>query len=183
MNNQFIKIYGLQDELIPDVRLKNITILQDEIDYDALEQMNPPFINQVLPVKKDVVVQQFISYVFGCIMGRYNLAKHGLQIADPNPTFDELTSYKFNNLTFEIDEDAIIPLMDEDSPFNDNIVSRFKFFLQVVWTEETLTENINFVNMSLGMDIEKYLTEKFWDFHKKMYQRNQFTGCLQVRGR
>lgn len=171
LNKIFIDIYGLQDELTPMVELKDITILKDELDYNKLKKLYPPYEGKLVPVKQDVVLQQFISYSFGCMMGRYRLDKPGLNIAHPEPTHEELSSYNFNNNIFQIDEDAIIPMMGSDSAFPDNIVNRFKNFVQVIWGEETLTQNLNFINSCLGMDLEKFLTEKFWDYHKKVYQK------------
>ena len=84
LNRIFIDIYGLQDELTPEVKLKDITILQDELDTkafgDAVE------LQEKLPIKTDVVMGQLISYAVGCMMGRYRLDKGGLHIAHPNPS-------------------------------------------------------------------------------------------------
>lgn len=170
LNRIFIEIYGLEDELTPDVPLKDITILQDETYIDE---------NNELQFKQDVIVQQFLSYAIGCMMGRYRLDKEGLQIAHPNPTEEEIAPYKItsplNNgskeVTFEIDEDAIIPMMGSESPFSDDIYLRIKNFVEIIWGEETLTENLNFINQALNTDLEKFLTKKFWEFHCKMYQK------------
>jgi len=171
LNKTFIEIYGLQEELYPNVELKDITILQDELDYDELEKMRRPYEGKQVPIKNDVVMQQFISYAIGLLMGRYRLDKPGLNVAHPDPSADELSSYKYNGHSFTIDEDAIIPLFGDDSPFADNVVKRFKDVLIAVWGEQTLTENINFLNECLGLSFEKFLTEKFWDYHKKVYQK------------
>ncbi len=182
LNKIFIEIYGLQEEITPAVPLKEITILQDEIDSDALEQLQAPYTNQLVPVKKDVVLQQFFSYAVGCIMGRYRLDKPALHIAHPNATAAEIAPYTFNNHKFEIDEDAIIPLIGSDSPFADNVVNRFKHFVQLIWGEQTLTENINFINACLGMEVEKFLTEKFWAYHKQVYQKKPIYWLFSSAG-
>ena len=171
LNKIFIESYGLQDELSPELALKDVTILQDELDYDSLEKVSRPYEDQFVPLKKEVVMHQFISYAIGLLMGRYRLDKPGLNIAHPEPTVEELALYKYNAQSFTIDEDAIIPLFGEDSPFADNVVKRFKDVLGAVWGEETQTENINFLNACLAMPVEKFLTEKFWDYHKKVYQK------------
>jgi hypothetical protein len=104
-------------------------------------------------------------------MGRYRLDKPGLNIAHPNPTEDELAIYLCNGQKFEIDDDAIIPIMGSNSPFSDDIVQRVQQFVLMVWGEESYTENLNFINEAIGEDLEKFLTKKFWDFHKKMYKK------------
>lgn len=171
LNRLFIEIYHLENEINPDLEVTEITIFQDLIDFDKLIEFKNNFEDKLLPIYSSVVIQNFVSYFAGCFMGRYHIINEGLHIAQPSPKDDMLISYNYKNEVLSIDEDAIIPLMDSDSPFTNNIVSLFKYFLHMIWGEETLTENINFVNTSLGMDIEKYLTEKFWDFHKKMYQK------------
>ncbi len=173
LNRIFIDIYGLQDELFPNVALKDITILQDELDRNKLKvRKDELLINKTgLPIKKDLVIKQLLSYAVGCFVGRYRLDKPGLNIAHPNPTVEELSNYSYNSYSFEIDEDAIIPTMGSESPFSDDIVFRVKKFIQTVWGEDTLTENLNFINVCLGEDMEKYLTKKFWNDHKKTYKK------------
>ena len=172
LNRIFIDIYGLQDELTPDVELKDITILQEELDRNQLTVNSEPLIanKSGLPIKRDAVIKQLLSYAVGCFMGRYRLDKPGLNIAHPNATEDELSAYSYNSHTFKIDEDAIIPTMGGESPFSDDVVFRVKEFIQMIWGEDTLTENLNFINECLGEDLEKYFTNKFWVDHKKTYK-------------
>jgi len=173
LNRIFIDIYGLQDELTPDVALKDITILKEELDRGELKSRNGELLSAKtgLPIKKDVVIKQLLSYATGCFMGRYRLDKPGLNIAHPGPTEEELGAYSYHDHTFEIDDDGIIPTMGSDSPFSDDIVARSKEFIQMVWGDESLTENLNFINEALGENIEKYLTKKFWADHKKTYKK------------
>lgn len=161
LNRQFIEIYGLQDELTPDVPLDEITILQQgEISIE----------NNQIVWHPDVIMKQFISYAIGCMMGRYRLDKKGLCIAHPNPSTEEIAPYYYNEGTFEIDDDGIIPLMAKDSRFDDNCVNRFTDFVKLVFGEETLTDNMNFLEEALGKSVEQYLIKDFWKDHKKMYQ-------------
>ena len=162
LNRQFIKIYGLQDELTPDVPLNEVTILQQgEIIIN----------NNHIEFQPDVIVKQFISYAVGCMMGRYRLDKPGLHIAHPNPTDDEVCTYSYNGRNFTIDDDAIIPLMARDTVFTDNVGERFREFLKVALGEETLTENLNFIEGALGKDIDTYFVKDFWKDHLSRYQR------------
>ena len=169
LNRIFIDIYGLQDELTPEVKLKDITILQDELDTkafgDAVELQGE------LPIKTDVVMGQLISYAVGCMMGRYRLDKGGLYIAHPNPSDEEVAPYTFNGHTFQIDEDGIIPLMDNSVSFTDNALARLKEFFALVWGEEELVNTLNFVEQGLGTDLESYLVKVFWKEHCKRYQK------------
>ncbi len=161
LNRQFIEIYGLQDDLTPDVLLDEITILQQgEISIED---------NQIV-WHPDVIMKQFISYAIGCMMGRYRLDKKGLCIAHPNPSEEEYAPYNYNEGTFEIDDDGIIPLMAKDSRFDDNCVNRFTDFVKLVFGEETLTDNMNYLEEALGKSVEQYLIKDFWKDHKKMYQ-------------
>lgn len=178
LNRQFIEIYGLQDELTPDVPMNEITILQQgEISIED---------NQIV-WHDDVIIKQLISYAIGCMMGRYRLDKPGLWIAHPNPTSDEICTYHYNDNDYTIDDDGIMPLMSRDCGFDDNGVLRFTEFLRVAFGEEKLTENLNFVEKCLGKTIEDYLKKDFWKDHKKIYQNrpiywlfNSKKGAFQV---
>lgn len=161
LNRQFIEIYGLQDELTPDVPLDEITILQQgEIHIE----------NNDIVWHDDVIAKQLISYAIGCWMGRYRLDKPGLHIAHPNPTAEEVCTYTHNGNEFEIDDDGIIPILSADSQFADNACNRLRDFLRIVFDEEDLQENINFIETCLGKSLEAYFIKDFWKDHKKMYQ-------------
>jgi hypothetical protein len=161
LNRQFIEIYGLEDELTPDVPLDEITILQQgEISIE----------NNDIVWHPDVIMKQLISYAIGCMMGRYRLDKKGLCIAHPNPSEEEYAPYVYHGSTFSIDDDGIIPLMAKDSRFDDNCVNRLTDFIKLVFGEETLTDNMNFLEETLGKSVEQYLIKDFWKDHKKMYQ-------------
>lgn len=161
LNRQFIEIYGLQDELTPDVPLDEITILQQgevKIEDNQIKWNN------------DVLMKQLISYTVGIWMGRYRLDKPGLNIAHPAPTEEELSSYTYQGITVNIDDDGIIPLLPQGCPFDDNLPNRIADFIRIAFGEENLTENLNYMERQLGMSIEQYLLKDFWKEHKKMYQ-------------
>lgn len=161
LNRQFIEIYGLQDELTPEVPLNEITILQQgEISIEDNELKWHP----------DVVMKQLISYAVGCWMGRYRLDKPGLHIAHPNPTDEEVCTYKYGDSKLTIDDDGIIPILSADSAFDDNLVKRIQEFLRIAFGAEKVNQNISFVEACLGTSLEKYLQKDFWKDHKKMYQ-------------
>lgn len=161
LNRLFIEIYGLQDELTPEVPMEEVTILQQgEISIEDDE----------LVWHDDIIIKQLISYAIGCMMGRYRLDREGLWIAHPNPTDEEICTYDYKERSFTIDDDGIMPLMSRDCGFDDNGVLRITDFLRVAFGEECLTENLNFVEKCLGKTIEDYLKKDFWKDHKKMYQ-------------
>lgn len=161
LNRQFIDIYGLQDELTPDVPLDEITILQQgEIHIE----------NNDIVWHNDVIAKQLISYAIGCWMGRYRLDKPGVHIAHPNPTAEEVCTYTHNGSELEIDDDGIIPILRADSSFADNACHRVRDFLRIAFGDENLLENINFIETCLGKSIEAYFMKDFWKDHKKMYQ-------------
>jgi alkylhydroperoxidase/carboxymuconolactone decarboxylase family protein YurZ len=161
LNRQFIEIYGLQDELTPDVPLSEVTILQQgEINVSG----------DGISFNRDVLIKQFISYAIGCMMGRYRLDRPGLAIAHPDATPEEYATYTYGDATFEIDDDAIIPLMPADSGFSDNAAQRFSDFVRIALGDTCHIPNLNFVEKCLGKTVEQYFVKDFWKDHKKMYQ-------------
>ena len=170
LNRKFIDIYGLEEELNPEEPMDEVTILQQgEISIER---------NQIV-WHDDVLIKQFISYAMGCWMGRYRLDKPGLNIAHPNPYEAELSSYFIYSKSFEIDDDGIVPLMDEESPFADNAVSRLKDFVSLVFGEKYLSENLNHMRECLGMTLEKYFQTGFWKDHLARYQKRPIYWLFQ----
>ena len=160
LNRQFIDIYGLQDELTPDVPLDEITILQQgEITIESND----------LKWNADVVMKQLISYAIGCMMGRYSIDKPGLILANQGDGLEQYNE-QVPNSCFEPDDDGVIPLMSAQSDFADNATIRFKQWLVAAFGEETLVENLNFIEKCLGKSIDDYFVKDFWKDHKKMYQ-------------
>ena len=163
LNRQFIEIYGLQDELTPDVPLNEVSILQQgEISIKDGE----------IVWNNDVLIKQLISYMVGVWMGRYRLDRPGLNVAHPDPTEEEMASYQYgpDNATLVIDDDAIIPILPTGAPFEDNLTEYIANFVRIAWGEESQTDNLNFIEQCLGKKIEDYVQKDFWKDHKKMYQ-------------
>jgi type II restriction/modification system DNA methylase subunit YeeA len=153
-NKLLIEAYDLEDELSPEVLEEQITLT----GADRVED-----------------TKSLISYSIGCMMGRYSLDQPGLIYAQScNQNFDE-TFY----LKFTADEDGILPLLDMDWEFEDDITLRFEEFLKVVWDEKTLFENLEFVagafspkqNETPKDTIRRYLVSKFFDDHLKTYKK------------
>lgn len=160
LNRQFIDIYGLQDELTPDVPLDEITILQQgEISIEDCK----------IVWHDDVLMKQLISYAVGCMMGRYSIYHPGLILANQG---DGVMEYEklVPNSRFDVDDDGIIPLMSSKTDFADNATVRLKKWMSVVFGEDTLVENLNFIEAALGKSLDDYFVKDFWKYHKKMYQ-------------
>lgn len=177
INRQFITLYGLEEELSPAVPLTEITILQEgEIGGIQHTRVQPPEglnRDELKPLFfQSNIIKQFISYAVGCMMGRYRLDRHGLAIAHPNPSADEYAPYIVPQTGEQwwIDDDGIVPMMGEDSPFHDNAANRFTEFVRVALGNKYLTENMNFVRDALGKDVVDYFRSDFYTDHKKMYQ-------------
>ena len=162
LNRQFIEIYGLQDELTPDVPLDEITILQ---------QGEISIVDGQLKFNADAVIKQFISYAVGCMMGRYRLDRPGLHIAYPNLSAEDIAPYMYNDREFVIDDDGIIPLMTSKCNFSDNALNRFNNFVLQVFGEKALAQNLNFIEASIGKTLETYFVKDFWKEHCQRYSK------------
>lgn len=168
LNRIFIDIYGLQDELTPEVEEKDVTVhrIFDSKD-DVPEVMKGS--NYILTQQQ--VVKSLISYAVGCMFGRYSLDKPGLVYAGGEWDAG-------NYQTFAADKDAIIPISDNEY-FNDDIVARFVEFIRTAFgaDEKTLEENLNFIATALGGNgsardvIRAYFNNGFYADHCKTYQK------------
>jgi hypothetical protein len=178
-NRLFIEAYGLQDELTPDVPLEQITLtVNPKYRYGGNlsdEELENRFQSDTLA--------ELISYAIGCMMGRYSLDREGLVYAHAgNEGFAELVeegAYK----TFPADDDGIIPLTDQEW-FADDATHRFREFVRVVWGEDNLQANLDFVAESLCLyaikpkrgessleTIRRYLSSQFYKDHLKTYKK------------
>ena len=187
LNRIFINIYGLQDELIPEVEDKDITVRKADLGRD---------------------IRSFISYAVGCMFGRYSLNQDGLMFAGGNmkdiyayydePFADSADTCMDGKYTFgefgmpfyylpvdgkeplecwKVDADNVIPITEEEY-FADDIVTRFTEFVKAVYGEETLEENLEFIAGVLGNKsfssreaIRNYFLKDFFKDHCKIYQK------------
>ena len=147
LNRIFIDIYGLQDELTPDVEDKDVTVRKADLVRE---------------------VKSLISYAVGCMFGRYSLDRPGLVYAGGDW---DASAYS----TFAADSDNIIPICD-DEYFTDDIVGRFIEFIKTVYGAATLEENLKFIASALGGKgspreiIRQYFLEDFFKDHCNTYQ-------------
>lgn len=148
LNRIFIDIYGLQDELTPEVEDKDVTVRKADLSRD---------------------VRSFISYAVGCMFGRYSPTYDGLAYA--GGTWDD---GKYN--TYKPDADGIIPICD-DEYFEDDMMGRFVEFVRVVYGDSSLEDNLRFIANALGGKgqpkevIRNYFLNDFYADHCKIYQK------------
>lgn len=148
LNRIFIDIYGLQEELTPEVEDKDVTVRKADLGRD---------------------IRSFISYAVGCMFGRYSLDVDGLAYAG-----GEWDASKY--ASFAADNDNIIPICD-DEYFEDDIVGLFVEFVKTVYGVDTLDENLKFIADALGGKgqpkdvIRNYFLNDFYKDHCKIYQK------------
>lgn len=148
LNRIFIDIYGLQDELTPEVEDKDVTVRKADLGRD---------------------IRSFISYAVGCMFGRYSLDEDGLVYAG-----GEWDASKY--VSFAADKDNIIPICD-DEYFEDDIVGLFVEFVKTVYGADVLDENLKFIADALGGKgqpkevIRNYFLNDFYKDHCKIYQK------------
>ncbi len=149
LNRIFIDIYGLQDELTPEVEDKDVTVRKADLQRE---------------------IKSLLSYAVGCMFGRYSLDTEGLAYAGGD--WDD-SKYK----TFLPDVDGILPITDEEY-LGDDIVTRLCSWLSAVYGKETLEDNLDFIAKALGTKgdssreiIRSYFLKDFFKDHCKIYQK------------
>ncbi|OUM19543.1 BREX-1 system adenine-specific DNA-methyltransferase PglX [Butyricicoccus porcorum] len=149
LNRIFIDIYGLQDELTPEVEDKDVTVRKADLGRD---------------------IRSLLSYAVGCMFGRYSLDEPGLAYAG-----GEWDSSKYS--TFIPDMDNCIPITDE-AYFEDDIVGQFVGWMKKAFGEENLEANLDFIAKALGNKgatsrevIRNYFLNNFMKDHIKIYQK------------
>lgn len=166
LNELFIEIYGLEDELNKYVSDKDITIAKIFDDKkDIYEDIKG---NSYILTKEDII-KSFISYGVGCIFGRYSLDEEGLVYAGGE--FDINRYDKIKPV-----EDNIVLIADEEY-FEDDLANRFVEFVRVSFGEGNLEENLKFIGDSLKgkgtprKKIRDYFVNGFYDDHVRKYQK------------
>ncbi|NLN95593.1 MAG: BREX-1 system adenine-specific DNA-methyltransferase PglX [Bacteroidales bacterium] len=203
LNKEFIHIYGLEEELTPDVPLEDITILRDELDQKKLKKLSEQYRSgwkledgkweivdsdqplttshqplttnhqPPLPFNEKELIQQFISYAVGCMMGRYSLDKEGLILANQGETFKDYlhkTGKQASELKYIPDEDGIIPVLESEW-FTDDIVTQFREVVRAVWGAQDFQRNIAYIEKVLGKPLRAYFYRDFYNDHIQRYQK------------
>lgn len=149
LNRIFIDIYGLQDELTPEVEDKDVTVRRADLGRD---------------------IRSLISYAVGCIFGRYSLDQPGLAYAGGDWNPDQYH-------TFTPDADNVIPITDEEY-FPDDLTGLFVAWVKKVFGADSLEDNLTFIAKALGTKgtspravIRNYFLNGFYADHVKSYQK------------
>lgn len=147
LNRIFIEIYGLQEELTPEVEDNDVTVHRADLQRD---------------------IKSLLSYAVGCMFGRYSLGSAGLAYAG-----GEWDVQKYSQ--FKPDIDNIIPITDEEY-LDDDIISRLCEFLKIAFGERTLEQNLDYIAAALGGKgnssreiIRNYFLNSFFDDHCQTY--------------
>ena len=175
LNRIFIDIYGLQDELTPEVEDKDVTVRKADLQRD---------------------IKSLLSYAVGCMFGRYSTYKDGLLFAGepyslqafvdkmndrPGTISDEELERAYRNEGVVVDEmffpdaDNVIPITDEEY-LDDDIVSRLCAWLKAAYGADTLEENLDYIAKALGNKgstsreiIRNYFLNDFFKDHCQTY--------------
>ena len=150
LNRIFIDIYGLQDELTPEVAEKDVTVRKADLGRD---------------------IRSLVSYAVGCILGRYSLDKDGLAFAG-----GEWDASQYH--TYPVDKDGVLPITD-DEYFVDDAVSMFVRWVKTVFGADDLEENLKYIGSALYPNgggtarelIRQYFLNDFYKDHLKIYQK------------
>ena len=181
LNRIFIDIYGLQDELTPEVEEKDVTVRKADLQRD---------------------IKSLLSYAVGCMFGRYSLDVPGLVLA--GQPFEEKFVHASNAVTgtgvlgapgllrapgalylrtedgvkqctFAPDVDNVIPITDEEY-LEDDIIARLCDWLKVVYGADTLEANLDYIAKALGNKgttsrevIRNYFVNDFFKDHCQTY--------------
>ena len=150
LNRIFIDIYGLQDELTPEVEDKDVTVRRADLTRE---------------------IKSLLSYAVGCLFGRYSLDVDGLMYAG-----GEWDDSKY--VTLKPVTDNVLPLCDEEYFGENDLVNRIVEFVRVVYGADTLEENLAFIAKALGSKgntsreiIRNYFLKDFFADHCKIYQK------------
>ena len=169
-NHIFIDAYGLQDELTPDVPLKEITLTCNphyRYGEDKSEELEALLLADTM--------RELVSYAVGCMFGRYALEKPGLVLANQGETIEDYRK-QVPESAFPADDDNVIPML-AGNWFTDDMVERFHKFLRVTFGEEHYEENLRFVERALNAknkrnySIRDYFLGEFYNDHVRRYKK------------
>ncbi|WP_026908398.1 BREX-1 system adenine-specific DNA-methyltransferase PglX [Paucisalibacillus globulus] len=150
INKKFIELFGLQQEIEPNVLIEDVTIRQIDRATEAVS---------------------FLSYFIGCLMGRYSLDIEGLVYGGGRLDESRYQSFKPN-------QNGLIQLTD-DHYFDNDIIERLREFLSVAFSPNTVDENMQWLAESLKMKknespeerLRRYFLDEFFKDHCKIYQK------------
>lgn len=214
LNRLFIEIYELQDEMDEKVELKDITLLKNEImratskgKKKKSEEENDDEDSSIMmeggkPVfNRTEICKQLLSYIIGCALGRYSIDKPGLIMANSDDKLDLSSGFKVTGADGELRHnienprivpsvDGIIPLTDKNYFGQSDIIEIVENFLKVVWGEEGLEENLDWIAKSLKDSdansrdvIRNYFINEFMEDHMKRYNKRPIYWLVTSNGK
>lgn len=163
LNRIFIDIYGLIDELKPE---EDDSMVSVHRIFDDKSEIPESMKKGQYALTKEDVVKSFISYVVGCMFGRYDADRPGLAYAGGD--FDISTYSGEHGLV--PDSDNVIPILG-DSWFKNDAETYFIKFVENQFGHEKLNENLKFIENALGKSIRDYFYKDFYKNHLKTYQK------------
>ncbi|MBQ3338682.1 MAG: hypothetical protein IJG82_03645 [Atopobiaceae bacterium] len=156
LNRIFAEIYDMVGEVPIEVEDKYVSVRKADLQRE---------------------IRSLLSYAVGCMMGRYSLDEDGLILADQGATRADYLA-RIPNPTYMPDDDAIIPITDEDYFGDDDIVAHAVEFFKAAYGEETLEENLRYVADALGGEgkparevIRDYFLKDFYKDHLQVYKK------------
>jgi len=170
-NRIYIDAYGLQDELSPEVSLREVSLNCNPYFRYVGENSN----DEKEALLLDDTMRELVSYAVGCMFGRYALDKPGLILANQGETIEDYLK-RVPVPSFPADDDNVIPMLDGDW-FTDDITERFRKFLRVAFGEEYYETNLQFVEKALNIkgkrnySIRDYFLREFYTDHVKRYKK------------
>ena len=167
LNRIFIDLYGLQDELTPEVADKDITVHKV---FDRKEDVPASMAGSNYILTKEDVMKSLLSYAVGCLFGRYSLDTPGLSYAG-----GEWDAGKYR--TFIPDDDNVLPITDEEY-FDDDLPAFICGWLKKVFGRENFEANLEFLTDALGTrgatpkeKLRNYFLKDFYKDHCRTYQK------------
>ena len=169
-NRLFIDVYGLQNEITPEVPIEQITLT-----VNPCYRYGGKLTEEELWTRfRQDTMAELVSYAIGCVMGRYNLDEPGLIYAGSGNVGFDASRYT----RYPADADGIVPITDE-LWFEDDAAQRIREFLLAVWGAASLEQNMAFLAENLGRKasesseeaIRRYLADKFFKDHLQTYKK------------
>jgi hypothetical protein len=170
-NRIFIDVYGLQDELTPEVPLNEITLTCNP-NYRYGKDKSEEELEALLLAD---TMRELVSYAVGCMFGRYSLDKPGLILANQGETLADYLA-QVPQPSFPADDDNVVPLLDGDW-FPDDITLRFRQFLRVAFGDAHYEDNLAFIEQALNVKgkrnyaLRDYFLGEFYVDHVKRYKK------------
>jgi hypothetical protein len=176
-NRLLIEAHGLQKQLTADVPIEEIALTINPAFRYGLGKTQTEYLERC----RGDLVKELLSYAMGCIMGRYSLDRPGVLIGSAGESlreFAEKVGRPFEALTFVPNDNGIVPMLDGDW-FEDDVLGQIREFLRVAFGEQTLGQNVAFLEDTLGKDLRRYFLTDFYKDHIQTYKKRPVYWLFQ----